>query len=62
MRGEAVVGDGALLAGSVLAGTGAAPTPPPMQAAAPAGAQGWAAFRDGFIEEWFRLEPAQRRL
>lgn len=43
----------AALALAALPLTGAAPPP-----AAVAPASGWATFRDGFIEQWFRLDPS----
>ena len=47
----------------IVAALALAALPPALAAAPPAEpvaarAQGWAAFRDGFIADWFRLDPA----
>ncbi|MEI5687227.1 DUF885 domain-containing protein [Sphingomonas kyungheensis] len=52
-----IIAAAALLAIATAAGFGGTPAPAESQART-AATQGFAAFRDGFIEGWFKLDPA----
>ncbi len=52
-----IIAAASLLAIATAAGFGGTPAPAQSQART-AATQGFAAFRDGFIEGWFKLDPA----